>query len=459
MMGGRFVPLVFITGHEAFRDAAQRGYQTGAVDYIIKPMKKDVIQTKARVFSELDQMRRTFWDRGDILAGASGSGLWERGGVCPNGMALPLNISPGWLAQTLGYGSPEEFGGNWEGIVRADCLPGWDAAYRRLMTGEVNAMKVELVVARKDGSDCHLRAYLTSAPFSPGLIGPVERPAAIRRVFGQLFDLSKEISEKREADIQRGNYVYGAKMATLNDVSDCIAHATRDPIFMLRAGLVNLRQAVMAADSSITQSVEEALQIVDAGAADIETALRRLSVFHTGGAKAVISLVSILDGLELLLFDRLSVDRGGMHDNSVATRPVGINCVRDRLVAAMLMVFDTVYDAGLRLSERGASGGSPAHGLVRVTTDFGDSVVSVLFSYSDAGVIALTSEKPIPSGRLEISGLGAEVVGARADVARRILAEYDGSVSLSAIGGRVSASVSLPLVEMVGRPLDLSTAI
>lgn len=54
----RGIPIIFITAIERDEAAAIRGYQAGAIDYIVKPVNAVVLQSKVGLFLELDTARR-----------------------------------------------------------------------------------------------------------------------------------------------------------------------------------------------------------------------------------------------------------------------------------------------------------------------------------------------------------------------------------------------------------------
>lgn len=54
----RGIPIIFITAIERDEAAAIRGYQAGAIDYIVKPVNAMVLQSKVGLFLELDTARR-----------------------------------------------------------------------------------------------------------------------------------------------------------------------------------------------------------------------------------------------------------------------------------------------------------------------------------------------------------------------------------------------------------------
>ncbi|MCJ8211457.1 hybrid sensor histidine kinase/response regulator [Mucilaginibacter sp. RS28] len=49
----KHIPIIFITGKDYEEDAVFKGYQTGAVDYIRKPVNPEVLRSKVAVFAEL----------------------------------------------------------------------------------------------------------------------------------------------------------------------------------------------------------------------------------------------------------------------------------------------------------------------------------------------------------------------------------------------------------------------
>jgi serine phosphatase RsbU (regulator of sigma subunit)/CheY-like chemotaxis protein/anti-sigma regulatory factor (Ser/Thr protein kinase) len=53
----RHTPIIFLTGHDADVDQAFRGYQSGAVDYVVKPFEPGVLRSKVSVFVRLHHER------------------------------------------------------------------------------------------------------------------------------------------------------------------------------------------------------------------------------------------------------------------------------------------------------------------------------------------------------------------------------------------------------------------
>jgi signal transduction histidine kinase len=54
----RHIPIIFITAHTYGEENIFKGYQSGAVDYIYKPINPDLLRAKVRVFVELYKKKR-----------------------------------------------------------------------------------------------------------------------------------------------------------------------------------------------------------------------------------------------------------------------------------------------------------------------------------------------------------------------------------------------------------------
>jgi response regulator RpfG family c-di-GMP phosphodiesterase len=63
----RRVPIIFVTAGAADRQRRFRGYETGAVDFLNKPIEPDILRSKASVFFELYQQRHQIAAQRDEL--------------------------------------------------------------------------------------------------------------------------------------------------------------------------------------------------------------------------------------------------------------------------------------------------------------------------------------------------------------------------------------------------------
>src|SRR6188768_4440822 len=52
------VPIIFLTANMNANEYIFKGYQSGAVDYMIKPLSPEILQAKVKVFTELYKKKR-----------------------------------------------------------------------------------------------------------------------------------------------------------------------------------------------------------------------------------------------------------------------------------------------------------------------------------------------------------------------------------------------------------------
>jgi PAS domain S-box-containing protein len=63
-------PILFLTAQTPDLDLIRRGYEAGAVDYLVKPLVPEVVRAKAAVFAELFRQRRRIEEQGRLLVEA-----------------------------------------------------------------------------------------------------------------------------------------------------------------------------------------------------------------------------------------------------------------------------------------------------------------------------------------------------------------------------------------------------
>ena len=67
----RHIPIIFVTAGSADRQRRFRGYETGAVDFIQKPIEPDILRSKANVFFDLHRQRQQLAAQRDELEAAT----------------------------------------------------------------------------------------------------------------------------------------------------------------------------------------------------------------------------------------------------------------------------------------------------------------------------------------------------------------------------------------------------
>ncbi|MDO9631561.1 MAG: response regulator, partial [Humidesulfovibrio sp.] len=63
----RHIPIIFVTAISKEQRHVFKGYETGAVDYLIKPFEHDILKSKVQVFVEMHRQRMALKQAGAAL--------------------------------------------------------------------------------------------------------------------------------------------------------------------------------------------------------------------------------------------------------------------------------------------------------------------------------------------------------------------------------------------------------
>jgi PAS domain S-box-containing protein len=221
------VPIIFLTAISKDAENVFRGYETGAVDYLLKPFDPDVLRAKVSVFIELWQKTVELRRQGELLRAQELAALEREseeryrflGDSIPQQVwtALPdgnLDFVNERVLEFFGRESGEMIGAGWSDVVHPDDLPGclvrWSAS---LESGEPYECEFRL----RRGADGSWRWHLARAVPMRGEDG------AIVRWFGTNTDIDdRRTSEDRQRFLADAGWVLGSSLdyeQTLADVA------------------------------------------------------------------------------------------------------------------------------------------------------------------------------------------------------------------------------------------------
>ena len=160
----RDIPIIFLTALSREEEHRLRGYETGAVDYVFKPVDPDLLRAKVAVFVELHLAHRRLREQTEELA-RSNHDLEQFSWIASHDLQEPLRIVSGYLeliADALGEGAPatvtQWIGRAQESAARMSSLVADLLDYSRAGAGERPAEVVDLddaaaVALRDDDND------------------------------------------------------------------------------------------------------------------------------------------------------------------------------------------------------------------------------------------------------------------------------------------------------------------
>ncbi len=159
----RKIPIIFMTALNTDSQYIFQGYESGAVDYLIKPVDSDILLSKIRVFLSLDRyqheltaMKRQY----QLLLNCAGEGIL---GVSPSGQIQFANAAG---AQILGYTEQQLRGCHLHQLLygkQEDNLPPWEQSpiYMAYQDGQPYRVHDALLWSREQQA---IPTKYTSAP-------------------------------------------------------------------------------------------------------------------------------------------------------------------------------------------------------------------------------------------------------------------------------------------------------
>jgi PAS domain S-box-containing protein len=163
----RHLPIVFLTATGSDAKLIYKGYEVGAVDYLVKPIDRDIVRAKVAVFVDLFRMKRQIRDQEGRLREAERvrgeealresealyAVTFNKAAVgiahtAPDGRWLRVNDR---FCEILGYAREELVRLRFQDITHASDLEEDVMALRRMLTGEIDSFRRQKRFLRKKG--------------------------------------------------------------------------------------------------------------------------------------------------------------------------------------------------------------------------------------------------------------------------------------------------------------------
>ncbi len=223
----RRIPIIMLTAVASDEQRRFKGYEAGAVDYLVKPIDSHMLRRKAEVFFELDRQRRELVRQRDEIE-ASEERFRRSLLMAPTPMLVfddrgeIVIVNAEWLGRTgYGHGELRAIGDVAErlcGDRAAEVL----ACVEEVTRAGAERARIECDVATKGG-------VTLTWDFTVSALGPASRG---RRLF---IGLAHDLTERRQAErtqqllIGELNHRVKNTLATVQAIAQQTLRQTRDP--------------------------------------------------------------------------------------------------------------------------------------------------------------------------------------------------------------------------------------
>jgi len=219
------IPIVFITAVFKAQKFFEQGYQSGAVDYLTKPIDDNLLLNKINLYHNLykkqndleEEIKRRIESENIFEAiftnSAVGIAVVNREGILVTANEAMSEIS--------GYGAKELVGKKMSNFIDPDQQGKFSMTVEKFISGELQNISYEEKLERKDGSE--LVCELDIAPI------PDEKKR-LKYLIVMLSDITEMKRMVKEKEKKEQMQIQQAKMAEMGEMIAAIAHQWRQPL-------------------------------------------------------------------------------------------------------------------------------------------------------------------------------------------------------------------------------------
>jgi PAS domain S-box-containing protein len=257
----RDLPIIFVTAAASDEYQTLKGFEMGAVDFILKPIDDRILRSKVHIFVELYNKKRELEEKNSELQDLQSILLLMMDAlffVSTQGIITKIN------QETLfGYSSSELIGSHVDKLFAADSDAfGDDSLINLLMNGSINNTDAKL-----KSKDETMVPVLLSGSVRQDAHGKVNSFVLVAKDITDYKQAQKALRDK-EAQL-----VHSSRLTAMGEMATGIAHELNQPLTVIRIRSQSLgyeasngtivEERVSRVSSEITQQIDRATTIIN----------------------------------------------------------------------------------------------------------------------------------------------------------------------------------------------------
>lgn len=362
----REIPIIFLSGAHLEKEDVFRGYESGAVDYILKPLNMAILRSKVRVFAELfllkeenmeriaqqervkfEEEKRQILESENAKLKAVLENMMMTVAMFDASASEPLfiNRKPEWM----NHFDPNQ-------VFKKDGtrLPPENQALARALQGEI---------IYEEETSCRLRDG-TQKDFLVGATPIREKGGAVASVVVSFLDISARVQAEDARASAQQQLLQANKMAALGEMASGIAHEVNSPMAIIAGKARQLHEelAEKHGDDEDLMQFASAIEETSHRIIKIVNGLRTHSRSTERDSFVSASVTSIIDGTLAICASRFKYSdvplqvESGNSDLAITCRPAEISQVLLNLVGNALDAIENLPEKWIKIRAEAKDG-------------------------------------------------------------------------------------------------------
>jgi signal transduction histidine kinase/DNA-binding NarL/FixJ family response regulator len=362
----REIPIIFLSGTHVEKHSVFQGYESGAVDYIMKPVNPVILKSKVRVFAELFRLKE---DRMKRVADEEKAKFEaEKRQILQTENAKLKTILENMMMMVAVFepSSPDPVFINrqtpWMSLYDPDQLFAKDGTHLAL-GDQAMARALRGEVIYEEETYCKLRDG-TQRNFLVGATPVRDAAGAIVLAVVSFLDVTERVVAEQAKDVAQQQLQQAYKMAALGEMAGGIAHEVNNPLAIIIGKARQLRDEIRRLHGDDTPMMRFATSIEETShrIVKIINGLRTISRSAERDPLVASGVAPIIDGTMAICASRFKyseiqlVTEGDVEPLAVACRPAEISQVLLNLVGNALDAVEPLAEKWVKIAVKDLGG-------------------------------------------------------------------------------------------------------